>query len=92
MRKGQVTIYFNSSKEENYNTGVECGLTGKALDMFMYALYEVKFECVLNMDTGEAIILKVNGRELANPPPFEITEDECECYDPQECECETDND
>jgi hypothetical protein len=59
-----IKTYLNSSKEDMYSKGVEHGLEDKALDKFMYALYEVEFDLEVNEETGEAKIIKVDGKEF----------------------------
>ena len=60
----KVTVYLGSHKDEMYSTGAELGLSEKALEAFMYFLYEVKFETTVNEKTGEAFIknIEANGQ------------------------------
>jgi len=60
----KTDIYLNSTKESNYNKGKELGLKGKALDYFLHALCEVEITVDVNENTGEATIIKVDGKEL----------------------------
>jgi hypothetical protein len=57
-------IYVHGSKEQNADTGRQLGLTGEALNNFKYAAYEVELEYEVDPATGEAELLKVDGREL----------------------------
>ena len=57
-------MYLHSSKEGNYDDGVELGLHGKALDNFAYALYEVEFDVEIDEKTGDCRIVSVDGRKL----------------------------
>ena len=69
-----TTAYLHSSKDANYEKGQELGLSEKALKLFMFALYEVELEVDVNEETGEATILKVNGRNVASEAAHATTE------------------
>ncbi len=60
----KFTTYLHSYKEQNYEIGHELGIEGEALRMFLHALYEVEFECEVDMETGVVTIIKVNGKKL----------------------------
>lgn len=63
-----TTIYLHSSKESNESKGRDLGLKGEALDMFLYAGYEVALELEVNKETGAAEIMKVDGRPVGARP------------------------
>lgn len=56
-------MYLHGSKESNYEKGVQLGLSDKALENFVYALYEVKFDVNVDKD-GNTEIVAVDGRKL----------------------------
>ncbi len=60
----KAVAYLHSSKESMYELGQKISLTGEALDKFMYALYEVKFDLEVDPKTGDAKIIGVDGREF----------------------------
>lgn len=62
--KIKTTIYLHADKESNYEQGEELGLTGEALNYFMYACYEVGIDVEVDKETGETIIVGVDGRTL----------------------------
>lgn len=62
MSKITVVDYLHSSKEEMLDLGEQHGLKGAALDNFMYALYEVKLELEVDMQTGDSKIIKCDDR------------------------------
>lgn len=68
MKTVTTTIHLHSNKDSNYDTGRELGLTGKALDMFLFAAYEVALELRVNTATGAAEIMKVDGRPIGTKP------------------------
>lgn len=61
-----ITAYLHGSKEAMWDKGEAIGLSGEALGRFSFALYEVEVEVELevNEETGEANIIRVNGKEL----------------------------
>jgi len=59
-----ITIYLHGSKEGNTDLGQRIGLKGEALNKFMYACYEVKVDLRVNMETGDAEIIKIDDREF----------------------------
>lgn len=61
----ETIIYLHASKEEMANRGNLIGLTGKALELFMYACYEVEITLSVDAATGQATIVKVDGRPVA---------------------------
>ena len=62
--KIKVIDYLHSSKEGMADTGQQYGLRGEALEKFMYALYEVKFQLEVDTKTGDCTILQVNDRAV----------------------------
>jgi len=60
----KTKIYVKANKENNMIDGINLGLTGSALNNFMYALHEVEFDVEVNEETGNVTILKVNDKEL----------------------------
>jgi hypothetical protein len=61
----QAKMYFTREKEENNHLAERMGLEGEALDYFKYAFSEVECEIKVNTETGEAELLKVDGKELS---------------------------
>lgn len=59
MAKVRKTTYLHSNKEDMYDIGQSLGLTGSALDQFMYALYEVEFDLEVDTVTGDYTIKNV---------------------------------
>jgi hypothetical protein len=53
------SMYLHSDKGANAYEGEELGLTGEALDNFMYALYEIEFQVDVNMETGVVTIERI---------------------------------
>lgn len=62
-----ATIYLHSTKESNRDVGQELGLTGEALNGFMYACYEVKLTLEVDEVTGDSVITHVDDRKV-DPP------------------------
>jgi hypothetical protein len=62
-----ISLYFHASKESLYNAGEKAGLAGDALDMFVY-FNEIGIFVDVNPATGEAKIISVDGRPLADLP------------------------
>jgi hypothetical protein len=62
-------MYLHSDKGANaYEGEEELGLSGQALENFMYALYEVEFDVDINEETGEVTIERVfDGRTILIP-------------------------
>ena len=58
-----IKFYLHASKEDNYDKGKELGLTGQALDDFMYCCYELEVTLVIEQD-GSTIMTHVDGTEL----------------------------
>ena len=56
----KTTMYLSSSKDYCAEVGAELGLSEEAMQTFVYALYEVKFEMEVNED-GTYKILNVKG-------------------------------
>lgn len=59
MAKVKTKMYLHGNKEDGYAKGKELKLKGKALENFMYALYEVEFLLEVDTKTGKYKILKV---------------------------------
>jgi hypothetical protein len=64
----KVTLYTHSSKESNWDKGKEIGLEDEALKNFMYAGYEHAMEYEVDMATGNAELVAVDGRKLEVKP------------------------
>lgn len=62
----RTDIYIGSSKESMWNKAVELGLSGEALMSFRYACCEVKLTIDVDEQTGDAVIVAVDGRPLAS--------------------------
>jgi len=62
--KKVIKMYLHSNKESNYDKGEEAGLSEKALENFIYALYEVEFDVEVDTKTGYARIIAVDGHNL----------------------------
>lgn len=58
MAKIRIDAYLHSEKSSMRELGDEHGLKGKALDKFIYALYEVKIPLIVDTKTGEYEIVK----------------------------------
>lgn len=70
-----VEVYVHGSRESNLNKGLEIGLTGEALSLFSHATDEVKLTLEVDMDTGLAKTVAVDGVPLPDPyPVFDILE------------------
>jgi hypothetical protein len=61
-----ITVWLHGSKESMRDQGERAGLTGAALDKFMYACYEVKMKLRVDEKTGNAAIVTVDDRRLAD--------------------------
>lgn len=59
-----TTAYVHSSKESMTDLGVRLGLKGQALDYFKYACLEVRLGIEVNDETGDAVIISVDGKEV----------------------------
>jgi hypothetical protein len=60
-------LYSHSQKDTLCEKGEELGLSEKAMEKFVYTLYEVVFDVEINRETGEVMITSVNGMELREP-------------------------
>lgn len=60
----RTLAYAHSDKDTMWAVGESLKLEGDAVRMFSHALCEVKFELDVNMDTGMAEIITVDGKEL----------------------------
>lgn len=58
-----IKVYLHSSKESMRETGEDADLTEAQLNRFIYALYEVEFDLLVDKK-GNVEITKVNGQEL----------------------------
>lgn len=61
----KATVYVHCDKETMYEKGQSLGLTGQALDKFMYACYEVKLDLEVDEKTGLARITHVDDRQVS---------------------------
>jgi len=55
-----ANVYVHSSKESNYDLGETLGLTGEALENFMYTAHEVKLTYEVNPESGATRFIAVN--------------------------------
>lgn len=62
-----ATIYLHSDKDSNADLAIKLGLNDEAARMFIYACHEVKVDLDVNPETGEAKIVRVDDREVADP-------------------------
>lgn len=62
----RVKVYLHSNKEEMYDIGYKLGMRDEVLHRFQGALYEVEFTLGVNLKTGKAIILEVEGIKLSS--------------------------
>lgn len=62
--KKQVDVYAHGSKENLLEIGEQLGLTGEVLRMFSFAADDVKLTLSVDMETGVAEIVAVDGRDL----------------------------
>lgn len=69
MAHKTTEIYVHASRESNLAHGLSMGLSGDALSMFAYAANEVKLSLKVDVMTGEAEIVAVDGRSLVDPYP-----------------------
>lgn len=53
----EVKAYVHGSKESVWELGEEIGLSEKAMETFIYALYEVELSLRVDTETGESEIL-----------------------------------
>lgn len=60
----KTTVYLHSSKEAMRDAGEKLGLSGEALEMFMFACYEVAVQLDVDPQTGIALIAGVDGHPL----------------------------
>lgn len=59
--------YLHSDKSSNAEKAEELGLSEKALDNFVYSLYEVEFNMEVDVETGETWIIGIAGTKLEKP-------------------------
>lgn len=64
--KIKLKMYLHSGKESNIDIGEGLGLSEKALGVFKNALYEVEFDTIVDIDTGECVITHCDGKGLVN--------------------------
>ena len=62
----RTTMYLSSDKQNNYEIGKGLGLKDTALNYFSHALQSIELQCEVDIVTGDCMILKVNGREVAD--------------------------
>jgi hypothetical protein len=60
----RATIYLHASKESCRDVGVKLGLTGIALEHFMFAGYEHRIDGDVNDKAGEFMPTHLNGRSV----------------------------
>ena len=60
----QVDFYLHGSKEGNADKAMVLKLSEKAMQNFIYALYEVKLTCNVDTKTGDCTITHVDGRRV----------------------------
>jgi hypothetical protein len=58
-----IDTYVHGSKENGYDVGQELGLTGEALDQFVYLHYEVELTIKVEQD-GNYVITHVDGQPV----------------------------
>ena len=59
-------IFVHTSKEYMWDKGMEIGLSQDQLNIFMYVGYEVRLTIEVDENTGDAVIVAVDGRKLEN--------------------------
>ena len=59
-----ITMYVHGSREDCAEKAEEIGLEGDAAKRFWYALEEFEVELEVNMDTGEAKLIKIDSKEV----------------------------
>jgi len=57
-------MYIHGSREDCAQKAEEIGLEGEAAKRFWYALEEFEAELEVNMETGRAKLLKIDGMEV----------------------------
>jgi len=60
----KAVVYLHSSKEQMYEIGTKIGLSGQALDLFLFACCEVRLEVLVHPLTGVATIVSVDERKV----------------------------
>lgn len=70
VEKVKTTFFVHGDRDSNYGDGELLGLTDEALDNFSRTGYEIEFEIEVNLKTGNAKAIKMNG--MALPEPIEI--------------------
>ena len=63
--------WLHSSKDTMADIGGELEMSEEAINVFKYALYEVEFELLVDTETGQFDITKVNGFSLT-PSPTQV--------------------
>lgn len=58
--KVKKKLFLHSSKDSNYETANEMGLSEEAAKNFSRSLYEVEFVCLVDKETGDIEVLSVN--------------------------------
>jgi len=59
----RTTLYVHRSKERNYDQGQELGLTGEALEKFLYTFCEVGIDVEVHKD-GKVTIRAIDGKPV----------------------------
>jgi hypothetical protein len=63
----ESVIYLHGSKERNYETAIELGLSEHVGQIFAYTCYEVAVKLEIDESTGEAMATHFNGVKLEYP-------------------------
>jgi colicin import membrane protein len=62
----RTTVYLHGNKESMYNAGEGLGLSGEALERFVFACYEVAVGLEVDAATGDATIVTIDDRPVSN--------------------------
>lgn len=63
----RISLWLHGSKEAAWDAGEKAGLTGEALMLFRHVGTEHKIEYDVNPETGDAVPVKIDDREIALP-------------------------
>jgi len=64
MNSKTIALYLHANKEMNWDVGKKAGLTGDALRTFLFAGDEHEIIYVVNMTTGAATAISIDGRKI----------------------------
>jgi hypothetical protein len=68
LKEVKTKMYLHGDPDSNWEEGENLGLTGSALEEFARGtLYEVEFDLIVNVKTGNVMCEAVNGRKLESP-------------------------